>query len=322
MRLSASPFPKLQSLLQVDYVALFLYDHDNHILIFKQHNRQTLLGQKIPLQDSDNLIAYVVEQNHPLFFSTIDEYQKQVNKNFSCLQLYEYLENHCALLPMALGYLQHRELVGVLVLADRLNGEEFNEVEQQIAILLAEVMAHSISRCKLIEPSRSSSIADSITSTFRWHPFYENLAREVYRAGRYDLALSLIMIDLDNFDNINNRFGTPIGDQILQESATLIHQSLRNIDIVSRKDDSFLIVLPETPVNGAMIVAERLRKSFAQHVFQSEERKISATVSLGVVGYQPGDNPVSFLKNAELALARAFEKGGNQIIVYNIMAEG
>lgn len=319
--IASAVITELPSLFQVSYVGLFIYEMEGETLECLQHNQEVPLADKISSKAKDNLLSHCVQNNALLSFVNLAAYQNEAGITFTPFAFHSYLKNHCLLVPLTVGYKDCHELVGLLVLADRIKKVPFTEVEKSSLCELANLLAYRIAYTRLWEPARKSGKMDTLTGVFGWHPFYENLGREMYRAVRYRADLSLIVLSVDKYQEIGEQFGAAAQNYVFREAATLIHQGLRTLDIVSRKGEVFFIALPETKLNDAMMVAERLRKFFGNHSFKHKDNNIGVTISVGVTAYTFRDTPVSLLKKAELSLAHAREMGGNQISIYDIMQE-
>lgn len=159
---------------------------------------------------------------------------------------------------------------------------------------------------------------DPLTGAFNRREFTAIADREALRASRYHHALSVMILDLDHFKKLNDTYGHAAGDKALQRFTTLCCNTLRNVDIFGRwGGEEFVALLPETDVEGAAIIAERLRKVIENSSFTYNEHKISFTVSIGVAQYK--DNEISIdgpLGRADSAVYDAKKSGRNCISVY------
>jgi diguanylate cyclase (GGDEF)-like protein len=170
------------------------------------------------------------------------------------------------------------------------------------------------------------SITDSLTNLKNRRFFDERLQEEFRRAQRYGDYLALIMVDLDHFKRVNDRFGHPAGDEVLREAASLIRASLRDPDICARYGgEEFAVILPKTHMQGALAVAERIWRAIGAKEFlvgPGEDgpapRATQVTASIGVAFYPSKDinSADRLLRFADQALYQAKKSGRNTICLY------
>ncbi len=156
-------------------------------------------------------------------------------------------------------------------------------------------------------------ITDSLTQAYNRRYFDELLYKEIKRFNRRKYAhLSLMMIDIDHFKQLNDRHGHLAGDTVLREIATMLRENVRETDTVARYGgEEFMIVMPETHLNGAAYRAELLRKKVEAKVFPGS---IKTTISIGVASYVSG-TPPDLMKAADQALYQAKKAGRNRVMV-------
>jgi diguanylate cyclase (GGDEF)-like protein len=175
------------------------------------------------------------------------------------------------------------------------------------------------------------TITDSLTGLRNRRFFDERLHEEFGRAQRYSDPVSLIMLDLDHFKRVNDRFGHQTGDIVLRESAGLLKASLRDPDIPARYGgEEFAVILPKTHVQGALAVAERIWRAIGEKVFlQANEglagaspAELRVTVSIGIAFFPSKDISTANLlvKFADEALYQAKRSGRNSICLYQAQA--
>jgi two-component system cell cycle response regulator len=127
--------------------------------------------------------------------------------------------------------------------------------------------------------------------------------------------LSLVMIDIDHFKSINDRFGHDSGDEVLRGFADRVRQSVRGIDLACRYGgEEFIILMPDADLGIARAVGERLRKKMASDPFLIGDTSISVTISVGIAASHEGDTPASVVKRADVALYRAKSDGRNRVV--------
>jgi diguanylate cyclase (GGDEF)-like protein len=168
----------------------------------------------------------------------------------------------------------------------------------------------------LVDKLRYLSQTDDLTGMLNRRALLERLENEINRAMRYGSKLSLIICDLDYFKEINDTYGHDIGDRVLQMTSSLLLQSLRIIDILGRYGgDEFFIILPETSLEGAKEIAERIRSAISNFkLIVKKSLPIKTTASLGIAEFQEGKEDIQdFIKRADNALYLAKGKGRNRV---------
>jgi len=161
---------------------------------------------------------------------------------------------------------------------------------------------------------RALAITDGLTGLANHRHFQDRLAEEFRRTRRYDLPLSLILLDVDYFKKYNDAFGHPAGDVVLKRVADLLKCAARETDIVARYGgEEFTVILPETDSIGASVLAERIRESIAEAVWDKRE----ITVSVGVVSVRlTSENGAELVEQADQALYTSKSNGRNRVSVY------
>src|SRR5882672_9554419 len=163
------------------------------------------------------------------------------------------------------------------------------------------------------------SVTDDRTNLLNDRYLKRRLAEEFKRAQRYGASLSAMMLDLDHFKQINDKYGHDCGDQVLRDFGKLLVENAREIDIVGRfGGEEFLIVLPNTDGIRAAIVAERVRKAAEENVYKYKEFLVRITVSAGIASFPANaqvHDETEFLKAADQALYRAKQASRNRVIL-------
>ncbi len=155
---------------------------------------------------------------------------------------------------------------------------------------------------------------DSLTGIANRRIFLESLGSAISFAQRHQTPLSIIMADLDDFKSINDNFGHSAGDQVLQAFAALLMERSRHEDLVARwGGEEFIMMLPSTGANEAIVFGERSRRRLQEITFLDSE--IRLTASFGVSAYQPGETSTSLIERADQALYEAKRLGKNQVII-------
>ncbi|MBI4537812.1 MAG: diguanylate cyclase [candidate division NC10 bacterium] len=199
---------------------------------------------------------------------------------------------------------------------------ERHELEQEELLLLstlASQAAIAVENARLFEETRQLAITDPLTGLANHRQFYDQLAREFRRCQRYGRPLTLLMLDIDKFKQFNDTFGHLAGDQALRETAEVLRQNARSVDILARYGgEEFAIILPETEDVRALVQAERVRVAVAGHSFSGLEGGAAkgVTVSIGLAALNPTMKRIEELvQAADAALYRAKSGGRNRIEV-------
>lgn len=167
------------------------------------------------------------------------------------------------------------------------------------------------------ERYRELSRTDALTGLLNTRTLWEHLLHEIARAKRYGRPLSLMVLDCDDFKAINDRFGHLEGDRVLIELAALIRACERGSDSAYRYGgEEFVILLPETAATSAMQLAERVRARFAGiRLPLADAEAISATISIGVAEWRPGEDEQTLIRRADEAVYAAKHRGKNCVVL-------
>jgi diguanylate cyclase (GGDEF)-like protein len=158
---------------------------------------------------------------------------------------------------------------------------------------------------------------DPLTGEYNRRAFFDLAQREMDRYVRSRQPLSAIMIDIDNFKQINDTFGHAVGDQILRMLTLRCRASIRETDIFGRYGgDEFVLVLPDTDITIAAQIANRIRDAVIDNVWQSERGEVPISISLGVTQAREQHRVLEdLLADADLALYQAKSHGRNRVEV-------
>ncbi len=171
-----------------------------------------------------------------------------------------------------------------------------------------------------LQQSLTMSVRDGLTGLHNRHYLDSHLAELVKSAQSSQKPLSLIMCDMDKFKQVNDVHGHDIGDEVLREFSMRVRKNIRDTDLAVRYGgEEFIVAMPDTEINLAGIVAERLRSAVESHPFivANGSKQLHLTVSIGVSYlHQGGDNPLDLIKRADTALYDAKHNGRNQVVTF------
>lgn len=189
----------------------------------------------------------------------------------------------------------------------------FTQALSLMSALLLTAMAYVLRR-------RGNQLArvatfDSLTGALRRDGFMARMQSEMRRARRYQRGLSLLILDVDHFKGVNDQWGHGAGDMVLAAISKRIAQSTRPTDMMGRLGgEEFAILCPETDLEEATALAERIREGVARHPIMAGTERISMTVSIGVGEFGPGRNSQnSWMSAVDKALYRAKSEGRNRV---------
>lgn len=192
-------------------------------------------------------------------------------------------------------------------------GRPFSAKELDILTKVSTQLGLVIDRILLNEETRALATTDPLTGLNNRYIFNKEMAKEINRARRFNLPLSLLMADLDHFKKVNDTYGHLAGDETLRKVAALISDSVRNIDIACRYGgEEFAVLLPMTDMEGAMMIAERLRQEVELLKIEFNKLTIEITISIGVATYQ-GESAMRFFERADQAAYRSKIEGRNKV---------
>jgi two-component system cell cycle response regulator len=168
-----------------------------------------------------------------------------------------------------------------------------------------------------VQLSIEMAITDALTGLYNRRYMETHVGTLVDQAISRGKPLSVLMLDIDYFKSINDTHGHDAGDDVLQDFATRIRKSIRGIDLACRYGgEEFVVVMPETDMAVATMVAERLRRRIASEPFpiQKGARMIEVTISIGIAALGPNDDAAAVIKRADQALYRAKRDGRNRVV--------
>jgi diguanylate cyclase (GGDEF)-like protein len=162
---------------------------------------------------------------------------------------------------------------------------------------------------------RVLATTDGLTGVLNRRYFFERGQNELERSLRYGHELSMLILDIDHFKQVNDRFGHQAGDFVLGELAELADQSIRSTDLLGRYGgEEFIMILPEADLESAQAVAERLRQKIEKHKFVFDEQTIQITISIGVSSWTNPDTELDdLISRADRSLYAAKHAGRNRV---------
>jgi two-component system cell cycle response regulator len=208
-------------------------------------------------------------------------------------------------------------VLGVLSLYDRDDGEPFTLADAEALTAFAVQAAVAIENVQLHAEAERLSVTDPLTGAWNFRYFERRFEQEIERSRRFGRVLALLMLDLDHFKSVNDRYGHQRGDDVLVEFARRVTGSVRDIDTFARYGgEEFVLILPETNLDGGLAVAEKLRMAIHGTAFRGRgDVGMRLTVSIGVACFpEHATSPDELLRAADEALYEAKLQGRDRVV--------
>lgn len=263
-----------------------------------------------PVRDLTNL-RFMFESRRPNVVADVRGYAGWIGMDIS-----RHIGSWCGAPIIARG-----EVLGFLSLDKTEPGFYSPELADRLAAFAAQA-GLALENARLYAEQQRLAVTDALTGLPNRRRFDEELAREIQRAVRFQRAAALLMIDIDDFKRLNDTYGHPLGDTVLQTLAETLRRSLRTVDTPARYGgEEFAVILPETELDAAVEVGERLRSCISQMrlpipMASPAPSYPSVTVSIGLaIAPAHADTPGTIIDAADKALYRAKHSGKNRLAV-------
>lgn len=298
--------------LEASHTLLYIYSTVSNMLELR-HFQPSDAANEFPLSvvPGHGVIGHVFQSGMPLLFGELSvgmPISGEVEGQASAYRTFMAV-------PVRIG----GGVVGVLAVYGSSSRDPFTPDDLRLLSLVAAHIASAIENARVLQELQRMAETDQLTGVYNRRYFDLILQREYNRALRYSYPMSLIMLDLDNFKQCNDRFGHTAGDEVLRVVGEVLRKNLRDSDIPARYGgEEFAVILPHTPLTGARVAAERIRKLVEQLKFHFGDPPVEyqITISGGVAALGPTIlSPDDIVRAADEALLRAKEKGKNRIEV-------
>ena len=216
---------------------------------------------------------------------------------------------------LVLPILEHQRVVGLVLAGNPDSESPYQSDQMELLLNLSFHAANVVRNLRSVEEARREAVTDDLTALYNRRACDKRLAEEVDRAQRYGRPFSVLMMDVDHFKAVNDRYGHPGSDLVLKQVAQRLARQLRQVDVAARYGgEEFMVILPETPGESAALVADRIRRAIAaETVAMPSGDEVSVTVSIGVASFpDDADTRDGLISAADRALSAAKHTGRNQ----------
>jgi len=296
---------------EIDIFNIALIDMDNEKLnlnIYQPVNNITSIFE-IPLNLDYGILRDVVEKKVTTYFPdyTFGKILPEIKDIFDLT-----LEEYHSILGIPL--FREKKVIGLIsVISTKVDA--FNKKQIQLLETIASQVSITLHNIYMYDRMKELAFIDELTGIYNRRFFYSATKKEIDSSIRYKKDLSIILIDIDHYKEVNDHFGHITGDKVLQRFTRVIQKELRSSDVFARYGgEEFLILLPETDGEAAVEVAERIRKSVEKLRVNFNEEEISVTISLGVTRLTGERNTLQeLIAVVDQALYGAKQKGRNRV---------
>ena len=197
--------------------------------------------------------------------------------------------------------------------------EDLTEDKIDLAHTLSGFLSLTLRKLKFYSKVQELAVTDELTQVFVRRHFQDISKEELDRIKEKEGDACFLMLDLDKFKDCNDTFGHLVGDVVLRETAKIIQDNVRELDIVGRYGgEEFCIFLPDTSLDNGMEISERIRKAVERYVFNAYDEVLNITVSIGLASLaQDASNYMELVEKSDMALYYAKRKGRNKAVAYS-----
>jgi diguanylate cyclase (GGDEF)-like protein len=305
---------QIPDLVRATRASLYILDEASDMLHLQKHNHPFLINHIASLnQNPPSPMVMAVRSRELLLIEDIETHTKPMIRKSQRRFAANYKGNSCIIAPL----LCQQRVEGVLNLSDKNNAERFTGEDVAVVELFRQLLGASIGNIKLFERMQRQAQTDGLTGLLNHRTFYETLEKELRRSQRYGGLVSMIMIDVDNLKKINDNLGHRAGDLAIKTISRKLSECIRNVDTAARYGgDEFSVILPNTSLADAVVVAERMVQTVSGTNISWENEPLPLSVSAGVGQYDGGFSPEDVTNHSDEALYAAKQCGKNRVHIF------
>lgn len=295
-----------ESVFTFDLLAIVLTDNGD-FRIERALGDRGRLSEGLSFDPQDSLVGLMAKNSTPLTIGNLTKRRVKTPMFFDDENLPKGFESFLG----APVLVKEERVIGALVFLSR-EREAYSEKESQLLHFLVSLSSSAIEKARLYESTKSLAIRDGLTGLFNHRHFQELLAEETEKKSS---PVCLLLIDIDRFKRLNDRYGHPAGDEVLKELAKLLERSDGKRTAARYGGEEFAVILPGVGEEEGFRIGESVRDSIENTLFQVQGESLRITVSIGVATY-PGQaqGREDLISMADKALYKAKEQGRNRVV--------
>jgi diguanylate cyclase (GGDEF)-like protein len=308
----------VHNLIEIEVCALFLVDENTREFVLKYAvpgDLAKLCRREVDLQIECGIFSWIINRRQPALIPGLAFDKKKSVVMLPLSTVKSTLGVVLMVAPIQQSLITHEKVKLLTIL-----GKECSLVMEN-TLLYARLKKEHLSLEKANREIKHLSRTDALTGCYNRGYLSEVLPREITRAIRYKRPLAVAMCDIDRFKNVNDSYGHQCGDEVLKQFVKTISELIRHdTDWLARYGgEEFLLVLPETNLENAIYLADRLRQHVARKKIEIDNDRISITASFGVAGLEGShpagpDNPEALINAVDKYLYEAKTQGRNRVI--------
>ncbi|MEW6215598.1 MAG: sensor domain-containing diguanylate cyclase, partial [Nitrospirota bacterium] len=302
---------KAKEMTNAEAWSVFLVDQETGEMVFRrtEGRKKTKEMQRFRLKVGEGISGWVAQKGIPVVIPDVSRDERFSEKIDRAIR---FKTKSVMCVPIK----SRGQVLGVLEVVNKTTGEPFTNEDLDLLIRLVDQAAIALERASLYQKMAELVITDDLTKLFNTRYLNRTIEMELLRSSRYRTSVSLIFMDIDYFKNINDRHGHLVGSKVLVEMGQLLIKNLRAVDIVARYGgDEFVIILPHTPPDAAVQIAERIRKAIERNAFLKKEGySLKITASFGIASYpESAKSKEELIRLADEAMYRVKYQRGNGV---------
>ncbi len=269
---------KISEILKPTNWSLLLVDEDKKHLVF-----EIVVGEggdrikNMKLKVGEGIAGWVAKEGIPLLVPDVEKDKRFTRKIDKAIN---FRTKSIICVPLK----SKGNTLGVIELINKVEEGSFTDEDMLILTTLADYTAIAIENAKYLQRVEELTITDDLTQLYNSRYLHRFLDYEVERTKRYKMSLSMVFFDIDYFKSINDTYGHLCGSKLLKEIGELLASTIRKVDVGCRYGgDEFIVIMPQTSKEDAILAAKKLRRRINKHIFLKEEGlRVKITASFGV----------------------------------------